>query len=176
MIYTIKQGKHHSNLLNPNRLWVGYGVKTIDFSFQFLNNPCYKLGTEDDWDINKLFGVSFGPEHHNNSFRLGWRPASDDQVSLHSYYYNKGKRHDSFLYIIHWNSCIGGSITIDRDGGNIKTNMLIKSTVVNETTFFDFDLASMWSTRLFPYFGGNTPATHDIFMSLKNDIKCEFKI
>lgn len=175
MIYTIKQGRHNSNLININRLWIGYGVKTVDFSFQFLNNPCYSLGNEDDMDINKLMGISFG-KHHSNSFRIGWRPVNNESISLHSYYYNNGIRKDSFLYIIHYNSGVDGSISIDREKEKIKIHLFTKGNSINESIDFDFTNASRWSYRLFPYFGGNTKATHDIHMALTNDIKCEFKI
>ncbi len=176
MIYTIKQGRHYSNILNPNRLWVGYGVHHIDFSFQFLNNPCYVLGNEDDWDINKLFGISFGPEHHKNSFRIGWRPTNDNMISLHSYYYNHGTRKDSFIYAINYNSVVDGGITIDREAGKITTWISVNGNSVWSKIDFNFDDVSLWSFRLFPYFGGNARATHDIHLSLKNKIECKFVI
>lgn len=176
MIYTIKKGRHNSNILNINRLWLGFGAYRLDFSFQFLNNPTYRFGNEDDMDINKLFGLSFGLDHHKNSFRLGWRPVNDDQVSLHLYWYNKGKRCDEFMYIINYNTLVNGGMIIDRDRSLITTFLHVKGNVISEETYFNFKGVSPWSLRLFPYFGGNKTAPHDIYMSLKNDIKCQFKI
>lgn len=175
MNYTIKQGKHNSNLFIPQRLWLGYGVYHISFSFKFLNNPCYEFGTEDDWDINKMLGVSFG-KHHDNSFRIGWRPASLDQVSLHTYWYNNGRRYDNFLYIINHGTEVVGNIEMDRYSGEIKTKLFVGGNIIKDTTEFDFEGVSMWSYKLFPYFGGNRVATHDMKIHMDMNIHCKVVI
>lgn len=49
---------------------------SIKMRFMFSESCFYKFNDADQYDVNKLFGFSIG-QHHNNSFRFGWRPNSD---------------------------------------------------------------------------------------------------
>jgi len=52
------------------------GDYSITRYFKFTETAIYRFYDEDQHDVNKLFGFSFGM-HHNNSVRFGWRPTED---------------------------------------------------------------------------------------------------
>lgn len=109
----------------------------------------------DQFDLNKLAGLSFGRSHHTNSARVCWCYNSETQlIELFSYIYNNKKR--EFKHITNCN--------IDSD--------CMASIVVNDETV-DFKINGVpitcakskwpnWGYRLFPYFGGDKVAPHDI--------------
>ena len=86
----IKKGKHRSGL--------HFGLHKSK-QFKYIANfkkAWFEKRNADDEDINKLCGFSYG-WHHNDSFRIGWKPdfAIPGMINLYAYWYNKGKRFNS---------------------------------------------------------------------------------
>lgn len=91
MTFTINKGKHRASplywlrwfpfLFAPKKI-----IRTVRFDF----NCKYNLNDDDQFDVNKLFGVSFGWVH-KESARFGWRfDPKSNLFHLYAYYYIKG--------------------------------------------------------------------------------------
>jgi hypothetical protein len=90
MRFTIKKGRHYSN---PPRIRIHFGITKLKFKFKFSKECLYPINDADDYDINKLYGLSHGL-HHRNSIRLGWASSASQvgRIDLFRYIYNKGAR------------------------------------------------------------------------------------
>lgn len=158
--YFIKKGNHRSGYyFRPH-----FNVKYIKYQVLFKQNCIYQFGDIDDFDINKLFGLSFGM-HHTNSVRFGWNTDSGE-IGIHNYCYISGKRvmskiasiptETSFVFeIFIYDSYYELKIT-DMDGKLIGWSEVAKP----KTT--------KWGYHLFPYFGGNKCAPHNIDIYMKH--------
>jgi len=157
--YLIKKGKHRSGFyFRPQ-----FDTEYIKRKILFKENCIYKFGDVDDLDINKLFGFSFGM-HHKNSVRFGWN-VDDDEIGIYSYCYISGKRvmskiisiptETSFLFEIFASDSYYELRVNDMEGKLIGWSSIPKP----KTT--------KWGYYLFPYFGGNRVAPHDMNISIK---------
>jgi hypothetical protein len=117
---------------------------------------------ENQYDINKLYGFSdCGSAHHQNSARVGWL-WNGSAIELHAYCYVSGVRTSQLMgtlqpgqpaqisiavqpkqYVFEWN---GKKTVIDRSCGSEK----------------------MEGYQLYPYFGGDEIAPHDIRIYIKD--------
>lgn len=162
MIFKIKKGKHYSNKLFYKLFHLFNTEQRIKFIVKFDKSSYYDLGNPNQLDINKLFGFSSGL-HHRNSARFGWNSISEDYVAIYSYCYINGVRHTNFITTLNVGSEYKMSIkdnqtsylfTIIDSEYNIIQDMVKKG----ETPNFGYNL---W-----PYFGGDEKAPHDIKISL----------
>ena len=157
--FTIKEGKHRS----------GYRYKTSrenKFNIECIFDSSAIYTTEDSvnqWDVNKLWGVSDCSNNHmNNSIRFGWRWLND---SLE----------------IHWFKHEHGEFSFD----------LIKRVSICEEHYYELTIFS-WDYKLavdgtyvyiprncpsqhrryllYPYFGGDETAPHNITIKIKKDV------
>ncbi len=156
--HSIYKGKHYSNKSGVSSL----KTNNLSFKVKFDSSAIYtSLKPENQTDINKLFGFSDNnAAHHQYSARFGWR-WSDNALRLFAYTYNKGIRSFKELGIIKLeieNDCsiaVSGETYIFSLNG-IKTTMLRASTTIEAEGY-----------RLYPYFGGDESAPHDIFIWIK---------
>lgn len=178
MVYTIPAGKHRAT---PVRTMLFKRLDKQSFYVSFKSSCRYQLGTEDQDDTNKLFGVGFvrdplraltvniksamgkgivAEEHHKDSARIGWVYNADwDKVLLRSYCYVNSRR-------------------LIRDIGVVPIGEKVRLSlrVLNSAYFFavgnhtavveDFSHNKRWMFPLSPYFGGNLPAPHDIHIEI----------
>ena len=157
--YFIKKGNHRSGFF-PNLY-----LKMISSKYEimFLENCLYKLGDVDDYDINKLFGISFGL-HHKNSMRFGWN-IDGNKIAIHAYYYKMGIRFMNKLISINTNEVYTFEIKVHDNFFELsiinKNNQLINTTNIAKAKTVN------WGYRLFPYFGGNKCAPHDMEIKMK---------
>ena len=156
--YSIYKGRHYSNKNSIEPL----KASSLSFKVKFDSSAIYSsLNPENQTDINKLFGFSDNnAAHHLFSARFGWR-WSDDSLRLFAYTYNEGERRFQEIGIIQpgvENDC---SIAIKEDNyifslNGAKTAMpRASSTPIAE------------GYKLYPYFGGDESAPHDIFIWIK---------
>lgn len=167
--YTIKKGKNFSKLFGfiPH-----FGLTTKNkhnFKIKFETNCLYYFNNIDDWDINKLCGISTSYSHHVQSARIGWRCRDGENIEILAYCYNNKER-------------IGGT-SIDYVLGVVKPGELFECSIVVEKNKFilnmkmknyfkEFSLDkddNSWCVKyfLYPYFGGNNPAPHNMNIWLK---------
>lgn len=166
--YKIPHGKHSSGIHFGPHIWKDGTQKYVTFD----KSAIYQFKTDDQYDINKLFGLSYGM-HHTNSVRFGWRSLGDysDNIEILAYCYVDGKRVvedgiNLFIAMVNINreyryqiivSDNSYSLTIHND-----KNVMIghKSIPHNKLPF--------WGYKLYPYFGGNRTAPHNITIKLGN--------
>lgn len=157
--YFIKKGNHRSGFF-PN---LYLKMVSSKYEIMFSDNCFYKLGDVDDYDINKLFGISFGL-HHKNSMRFGWN-IDEDKIAIYAYYYKLGIRFMNKLISINANEVYTFEIKVHDNFFELsivnKNHQLINTTNIAKAKTVN------WGYRLFPYFGGNKCAPHDMEIKMK---------
>lgn len=164
-VYLIKEGQHKSNVQGS---LPGNGLRSLKserlaFTARFDRSAIYNLGDDDQYDINKLFGFSDCNSHHQtNSARFGWTyNLKTEMVDIYAYVYSNGDRKIKKL----------GAARI----GETKQYVLAVSEghfqFSFDNTVEEFERGASCSTglyyMLYPYFGGNRPAPHDITIAIK---------
>lgn len=157
--FTIKKGHHRSTYA------LNYSKDTVfSWNIMFDSSAIYKcVDSVNQYDVNKLIGWSdCGDNHMDNSIRFGWRWLND---SLE----------------IHWFKHEHGEFSFD----------LIKRISICEEHYYELTI-STWDYKLsvdgtyvhvpkncpdeyrryqlYPYFGGDEPAPHDITIKIKKDV------
>lgn len=157
--FVIKKGDHY-----PKGLHFGLTFKNrVKFRACFDKSAIeYELNQVDIFDINKLFGFSTSWFHHVQSARLGWRCIDGENIELLTYSYHDGERKIEDTHIIttvkpdEWFTC-----------EIIDLNYYYHYTVQKGMDFFNATNKKSpdytpFQYLLYPYFGGNNPATKDI--------------
>jgi hypothetical protein len=157
--YTIFSGQQYSDQ-HPYR-----NIETAEmkFSVRFDSSAIYKtVNPLNQFDINKLYGFSDNNEdHHLYSARIGWNWLNG-ALRLYAYAYNNGIRADKELGIINIGEEVTCSIKIvDKKylfTMNERTESLPRESLTPQAKGY----------QLYPYFGGDEPAPHDIHIWIKS--------
>lgn len=151
-VYEIKKGNHYSN--NHNTIHALTTHNKIQCTIVFKRTCLYTpINTIDSLDQNKLIGLSDDiKHHHNNSIRLGWRRISDtDQIQISIYAYVNKQRIIIPIDTVYTETPYYYKITIHDKAYTIHyRDMVISVPRISQYTGIRY--------RLYPYFGGNTPA------------------
>jgi hypothetical protein len=146
---------------------IGWKIKTMSLRFVF-RKECWwtPARNQDDYDQNKLAGIGFGTNHHNNSVRLTWVPdfAHEGMINISGYTYDEKKAGQKFTIVFIKSVHIGETVTgriESRDGGYFIT--VNDVTVKMDNIKADPNLCF----RLYPYFGGNNTAPHNMTIELE---------
>lgn len=167
MNFYINKGTHYSLSLGHFNLNWNKQIMTREVSFE---PSCrYYFDDVDKYDINKLFGFSEG-FHHRNSARFGWLyNPNNDKIELHSYCYADGVRipiGSTYICAISILEKVDLTITITGDlyvfTVNCKTSGHTYAKVATRGK-----TCKKWGYDMFPYFGGNKTAPHDICITIK---------
>ncbi|MDX5348192.1 MAG: hypothetical protein LPJ89_03645 [Hymenobacteraceae bacterium] len=152
--YIIKQGMHSST--SKGRGANKITGQTMRFEVTFDSSAVYKTSTkENQADINKLFGTSdCGSEHHMNSARFGWRWYKE-QLEIHAYTYVNGKRSSKFISVVQ----IGKPYVYEVQFEKNRYNFILDDQKVTMPRSCSGDVEGY---MLYPYFGGDEQAPHDI--------------
>lgn len=160
--YTIDAGNHYC--LHP--LKIHWNKKRLIFEFMFTESCKYNLGTEDQLDWNKYFGIGFGFNHHKNSYRVGSRydPISEKFLLSH-YSYNHGVRSYPVMCPVDLNQHYMCVIGLNRAANSITNTLSVAESGDWKLIYaggidFDFNGVSRLGFNLWPYQGGNIPAPH----------------
>lgn len=153
MEYLIKKGKHYSN-------WFNFPLfitrRSIKFQFMIDSSAHYTLNNEDDYDWNKLFGLSNSWNAHESSARLCWRRLNEEQFQICLYTYDNGIKTISKEMTLDYNTYYGARIIVSSNN----FYLLFKDSSIilprKSERLFPFKLI------LKPYFGGTSVAPHDI--------------
>jgi hypothetical protein len=157
--YTIPQGKQYAD----KNGYKAVEISEMKFMVKFDSSAVYQTKlAENQYDINKLYGFSDNnADHHQYSARFGWR-WSNNSLRLFAYLYNQGAVTSKELAIVP----IGKEITC-----SIQVTASSYLFTVNGVTE---RLPRMAATpkgkgyQLYPYFGGDETAPHDINIWIKN--------
>jgi hypothetical protein len=150
--YVIPKDKQYAN---------GHTIKKVEldalrFMVIFDSTSIYKtVKAENQNDINKLYGFSDSAAHHENSARVGWR-WNGSAIELHAYCYANGKRASKLM----------GTVELGREEA-------VSIRVKPGQYLFDFNGKTVTMDRgrketkaigyqLYPYFGGDETAPHEI--------------
>ena len=168
IVYLIKSGDHSSNVEGslPTNGVRSLKSEILEFTARFDESAIYDLGNNDQEDVNKLFGYSDCNSHHQqNSARFGWNyNVASGQVDIFSYVYKNGDRMIEYLGSTDINETVVYRLSLSGD------NFIFKF----KDTIFQADRGSQCNIGLyyllFPYFGGNQPAPHDIRIYIKEKL------
>ena len=172
----IKKGTHAPFRL-PKLL---FKPQALRYEVEFTESCRYRFGTDDDADVNKLFGIAFitwgsfwfviknllkgkvVALHHYNSIRWGWRyDALTGRIEILEYCYVNGERVIKIpdLYLLKYNGF--------NDTNILKIGKCFRNGwTLNSGT--SYPMPKTWLCyELHPYFGGNNPAPHDIEIKMK---------
>jgi hypothetical protein len=157
--YTIREGNHdpEHNLNTP------FTASSLRFQALFDSSCVYKSKIpENQGDINKLYGFSdCSSQHQSNSARFGWN-WREGALRIYAYIYVNGTRQEKELGIAELNEPTSFRIDI-RDNSYVFTFQGIE-TVMPRHCSGGVGIAY----KLFPYFGGDEPAPHDMQIKIRN--------
>lgn len=162
--YTIKEGNHYC--FHPIKFH--WEVKRLIIDFMFTDSCAYDLGTVDQFDWNKVFGIGFGFSHHKNSYRIGsCYDVLSKRMQLAHYSYNKGRREYPYMCAVELNQQVRSIISFSRSTNTISNRIVIFENGVEKVLYegnihFDFTKVAKWGVVLFPFFGGDRTALHDM--------------
>jgi hypothetical protein len=155
--YFIKAGAHYCDLTSH----VSFEANELRFNVKFDSSAFYtSMLPRNQDDINKLYGFADNNQHHHlYSARFGWR-YSRGILSLHAYVYNNGERKQQHIAAIEPGREYSCSVEVNADKYIFRLNSVV------------VDMPRMATTRkgykLFPYFGGDEVAPHDIRIWIKD--------
>lgn len=149
--YTIKKGEQHATLS-----YINTDIAKLKFKALFDSTSIYKTSlASNQGDINKLYGVSDCESyHHTNSARFGWR-WYEEKLEIWAYTYSEGKRNFALLDTV----SIGSFNEYELEFQENKYVFRLNDKKVEMPRFC---VASAKGYKLFPYFGGDETAPHDI--------------
>lgn len=157
--YVIPQGEHYSigNDLTP------LDISELKFTVRFDSSCIYKtINPENQFDINKLYGFSDnGALHQQYSARFGWR-WSDSALRLFAYTYNNGIRASKELGIVPIGKEVNCVIRVTGKGYVFTVDE--KSETMDRLS----TLSTAKGYRLYPYFGGDEVAPHEVRIWIKD--------
>ena len=164
--YVIKQGDHYSQ---PAMAGVFSGI-AMRFRARFDDSAVYVIEPSKQEDTNKLYGFSdCRALHQTNSIRIGWNwSPADQRIHIRAYVYrNNERRSEIFSSALpnRWNTFEIG-LSDDRRSYMIShTDMVGGQKVI--TMDRGCDSGEFRGYRLYPYFGGTTPAPHDMLIEIE---------
>lgn len=150
----IKKNTHRSGL-NFDFVRKNRGL-VYDVTF---TESCKYNTWREDTSVHKIFGIGFLPYHRWRSIRFGWTYHGGDLVLVHSYIYDNGRRTIEPMVWVPIGSSTSMSIIPGPDGGyTMRAAHVVKH----------IDIRPKWGYKLWPYFGGQNVAPHDIKINLEN--------
>ncbi|RED97002.1 hypothetical protein [Marinoscillum furvescens] len=157
-VFTIKKGHHYSKktiqLLQSNTLY---------FDVIFDETAKYQaLTKENQWDTHKLLGFSdCNSHHHKNSARFGWRWV-DNELQIMAYCYTNGNRIIEPIGTVALNTVNTFRLTMTSNTYDFQLNHQTKISIERSA-----NCSKGLYYMLFPYFGGNEVAPHDIHLQIR---------
>jgi hypothetical protein len=138
-------------------------VSEMKFLVRFNNTAVYQtLDTNNQRDINKLYGFADNnQDHHTNSARIGWR-WYQDQLQLFGYIYNNTAVKYQLITAVPMDQDINCSIRVEPHTYIFTVNGT--QTTMPRTAA---DPRAV-GYQLYPYFGGDEVAPHDISIKVKD--------
>lgn len=154
--YIIKEGQQYTGSVTSE-------VKTTELKFKVMFDSSAKYSTVDPGnqiDINKLYGFSdCGTEHHTQSARFGWR-WSNDSLRLFAYCYKNSTLtfHEMGTVTLGEEHSCSIQISGEKYIFNLNGNVHEMERGCADTNGKRY--------RLFPFFGGDEMAPHQITIKI----------
>jgi hypothetical protein len=157
--FVVKKGDHYAN----PRMVESLQSQTLIFQARFNSTAKYDLeNASSQSNINKLFGFAdCNSLHHDNSARFGWA-WYHDRLEIYAYCYVNSQRKSQFIGVVNLNEYNRYEIQITNDNYIFKLNNETPYTVQRGNTCKEGLYYMLW-----PYFGGDAPAPHDVSVDIK---------
>ncbi|WP_152425074.1 hypothetical protein [Nafulsella turpanensis] len=149
--YVILTGEHHATLSFEN-----VALDQLKFNALFDSTAIYStIDPANQADINKLYGMAdCNSYHHTNSARFGWR-WHEEQLEIWAYTYVNGERNSAFVDTVSLG--VFNEYEISFEDNNYRFRLNEKEVEMPRQCE-----ATAEGYKLFPYFGGDETAPHDI--------------
>jgi hypothetical protein len=156
--YTIRQGEHYAD----QNTYQAAEYDELKFIVRFDSTAVYQTKeVNNQEDINKLYGFSDNSAQHQQfSARLGWNWARE-ALRLYAYIYNNGERSSREITSIQIGTEYNCSIKVSGGHYDFSVNNSIVEMPRSSTG------TKAVGYKLYPYFGGDEPAPHDINIWIK---------
>lgn len=156
--YTIRSGQQYCD----QSVYKQTNYNELKFIVKFDSTAIYQtVSSNNQLDVNKLYGFSDNNDQHQNfSARFGWR-WSDGALRLFGYVYNNGVMSYEELGAISIGVEYTCSIKVTASSYIFTLNEGSKNMPRASTT------ATAVGYKLYPYFGGDEAAPHDINIWIK---------
>ena len=168
-LFRIEEGNHYASGLNFKPFW---SLTRISFSTILYENCMYDLGNLNNMDINKIYGVTFGLDQDNNSFRIGWNCYKQNGLLQYHYYaHNQGVRNPApndpydkaLLFEAPSSEQHRFDIILNRKDNEIAVMSDLDTELAKTKRVpFNFSGVPTWGRYNFPYFGGDEVAQHNM--------------
>lgn len=158
--YTIGKGQQYCD----QSTFVTVAYTELKFTVRFDSSARYQtIDPANQEDINKLFGFSDNNNPHQEySARFGWN-WSRDSLRLFAYVYNNSIRAFKEICAILTDTLYNASIQVENGSYIFKLDNKTVEMPRESTT------AKGEGYKLFPYFGGDEVAPHDISIWIKEE-------
>lgn len=159
--FVVKEGDHYAT----PRLTQSLQSNTLSFTATFDESAIYHFEDQAFQDSkNKLLGFSdCNSLHHENSARFAWQ-WYNGQLEIFAYCYVNGTREEKFIGTVNINEANRYRLTVTNDTYVFQLNHQESVSIARGNTC-DKGLYYM----LWPYFGGQIPAPHDVSIKIKID-------
>ena len=153
--YVIPQGEHPSHRSGmPSRIINLKDGRHLLFDAKFLPSCLYDPQND---DINKLYGFTdCNSEVHENSTRFGWRTNKDQRIEIFAYWYTDGQLGFQSMGFTSPNKIDQYEIWAKVDFYYFRFNQTEFTTVRTKNCVHGIRV------RLYPYFGGDLRAPHQM--------------
>ena len=157
--YTIRKGQQYCD----QSTYKAVETEEMKFVVKFDSTVIYQTTSPgNQFDINKLYGFSDNnADHHQYSARFGWRWGGN-AVRLFAYVYNEGTVSSKELAVVG----IGKEINCSIQATNSSYLFTVNGTTERMPRMASTPKAKGY--QLYPYFGGDETAPHDINIWIKN--------
>ena len=157
--YTIQKGQQYSDQSSYKSIETG----EMKFVVKFDSSAIYSTAkAENQNDINKLYGFSDNnADHHQFSARFGWRWSSHG-LRLFAYIYNEGAVLSKELAVIPIGEAVNCGIQVTSSSYLFTVNGVSERLPRMATT------PQAKGYQLYPYFGGDETAPHDVHVFIKD--------
>lgn len=169
--YQIDKGNHSANGVN----FQTHSNKTgFDFYITLDANCYYDLSNDNNYDINKIFGYTWGFDPGNNSFRIGWNCyKKNGLIQIFYYTHNFKVRNpaptDNYDKTLLFEAPTGTRMHFWGDflrwPGAIRIYSSEYSGYVDVP--FNFVNVPLWGVYNNPYFGGDEVAPHTMNFTIE---------
>lgn len=155
--YVIKKGQHSTS--SPFK---SLRTNSMVFEAVFDNSAIYtSINPDNQLDINKLYGMAdCGSTHHTNSARFGWR-WYNSSLQVLAYVYANGVRYSKLMTTVDLNKAYKYELLLSGNQYIFTVNgVSVSMPRACSNTGSGY--------QLYPYFGGDEVAPHDITIKIKD--------
>lgn len=164
----VKKDRHYPSWRFPFKPIIYWKNRSFVKYIKFAEDSLFIFEGDDIYDYSKLFGISFGHHHKNESYRFGFRMLDNEEIDISLYTYVNGERKiDESITSLDFNKEYKFTIDFYKDTKVVFFEIKEVSGKVLFTAKREINKFRFWGYQLGLYIGGNNPATNDIDIEIK---------